>query len=86
MYLALMGSKAEALVEAENAYELDPLSPVVGANLAKIFQEAGQPLSRLRKPSTWNPTPRSRMRYSALPTRTNTCRQRRLQNTNVRGI
>ena len=42
MYLALKGSKAEALVEAEKAYELDPLSPVVGANLAKILQEAGQ--------------------------------------------
>jgi TolB-like protein/DNA-binding winged helix-turn-helix (wHTH) protein/Flp pilus assembly protein TadD len=42
MYLALKGSKEEALVEAEKAYELDPLSPVVGANLAKILQEAGQ--------------------------------------------
>lgn len=42
MYLALKGSKEEALVEAEQAYELDPLSPVVGANLAKILQEAGQ--------------------------------------------
>ncbi|HKS75717.1 MAG TPA: winged helix-turn-helix domain-containing protein [Terriglobales bacterium] len=42
MYLALKGDKADALVEAEKAYELDPLSPVVGANLAKILQEAGQ--------------------------------------------
>jgi TolB-like protein/DNA-binding winged helix-turn-helix (wHTH) protein/Flp pilus assembly protein TadD len=42
MYLALKGRKQEALVEAEKAYQLDPLSPVVGANLAKILQEAGQ--------------------------------------------
>jgi tetratricopeptide (TPR) repeat protein len=42
MYLALEGRKEEALAEAEKAYELDPLSPVVGANLAKILQEAGQ--------------------------------------------
>jgi TolB-like protein/DNA-binding winged helix-turn-helix (wHTH) protein/Flp pilus assembly protein TadD len=42
MYLALRGRKEEALAEAEEAYELDPLSPVVGANLAKILQEAGQ--------------------------------------------
>ncbi len=42
MYLALKGNKKEALAEAEKAYELDPLSPVVGANLAKILQEAGQ--------------------------------------------
>jgi len=42
MYLALGGRKQQALAEAEKAYELDPLSPVVGANLAKILQEAGQ--------------------------------------------
>jgi TolB-like protein/DNA-binding winged helix-turn-helix (wHTH) protein/Flp pilus assembly protein TadD len=42
MYLAVKGRKEEAFVEAEKAYELDPLSPVVGANLAKILQEAGQ--------------------------------------------
>lgn len=42
MYLALKGSKEEALVEAEKAYELDPLSPVVGANLAKKLEESGQ--------------------------------------------
>jgi Flp pilus assembly protein TadD len=42
MYLSLEGRKEEALAEAEKAYELDPLSPVVGANLAKILQEAGQ--------------------------------------------
>ena len=42
MYLALMGNKKQALAEAEKAYELDPLSPVVGANLAKILQETGQ--------------------------------------------
>lgn len=42
MYLALKGRKQEALVEAEKAYEVDPLSPVVGANLAKILHEAGQ--------------------------------------------
>jgi tetratricopeptide (TPR) repeat protein len=42
MYLALEGHKQEALAEAEKAYALDPLSPVVGANLAKILQEAGQ--------------------------------------------
>jgi TolB-like protein/DNA-binding winged helix-turn-helix (wHTH) protein/Flp pilus assembly protein TadD len=41
MYLALKGNKELALAEAEKAYELDPLSPVVGANLAKILQEAG---------------------------------------------
>jgi len=29
-------------VEAEKAYEVDPLSPVVGANLAKILHEAGE--------------------------------------------
>ena len=32
MYLALEGRKEQALTEAEKAYELDPLSPVVGAN------------------------------------------------------
>jgi len=42
MYLALEGRKEQALAEAEKAYELDPLSSVVGANLAKILQEAGQ--------------------------------------------
>jgi TolB-like protein/DNA-binding winged helix-turn-helix (wHTH) protein/Flp pilus assembly protein TadD len=42
MYLALKGRKEQALAEAEKAYELDPLSTVVGANLAKILQEAGQ--------------------------------------------
>ena len=42
MYLALEGRREEALAEAEKACELDPLSPVVGANLAKILQEAGQ--------------------------------------------
>jgi TolB-like protein/Flp pilus assembly protein TadD len=42
MYLALQGRKEQALAEAQKAYELDPLSPVVGANLAKILQEAGQ--------------------------------------------
>src|SRR6058998_673174 len=42
MYLALEGRKEQALAEAEKASELDPLSPVVGANLAKILQEVGQ--------------------------------------------
>jgi serine/threonine protein kinase/Flp pilus assembly protein TadD len=42
MYLALEGRKEQALAEAEKAYELDPLSPVVGANLARILREAGQ--------------------------------------------
>ena len=42
MYLALMGRKKQALSEAQKAYTLDPLSPVVGANLAKILQENGQ--------------------------------------------
>jgi len=42
MYLALKGRKEEALAEAQKAYELDPLSAVAGANLAKILQEAGQ--------------------------------------------
>jgi len=42
MYLLLVGRKEQALAEAQKAYELDPLSPVVGANLAKILQENGQ--------------------------------------------
>lgn len=42
MYLSLEGRKDEAVAEAEKAYAVDPLSPVVGANLAKILQEAGQ--------------------------------------------
>jgi TolB-like protein/DNA-binding winged helix-turn-helix (wHTH) protein/Flp pilus assembly protein TadD len=42
MYLALEGRKEQALAEAQKAYELDPLSTVAGANLAKILQEAGQ--------------------------------------------
>ena len=42
MYLALAGRREQALAEAEKAYVLDPLSAVVGANLAKILQEAGQ--------------------------------------------
>jgi TolB-like protein/DNA-binding winged helix-turn-helix (wHTH) protein/Flp pilus assembly protein TadD len=42
MYLARKGRSAQAVAEAEKAHELDPLSPVVGANLAKILQEAGQ--------------------------------------------
>jgi len=39
MYLAFLGRKQQALAEARKAYELDPLSPVVGANLAKKLQE-----------------------------------------------
>jgi TolB-like protein/DNA-binding winged helix-turn-helix (wHTH) protein/Flp pilus assembly protein TadD len=42
MYLAVVGRKPEALVQAQKACELDPLSPVVGANLAKILQESGE--------------------------------------------
>jgi TolB-like protein/DNA-binding winged helix-turn-helix (wHTH) protein/Flp pilus assembly protein TadD len=42
MYLAAAGRTQEAVAEAETAYELDPLSSVVGANLAKKLQEAGQ--------------------------------------------
>jgi serine/threonine-protein kinase len=42
MYLALENRKQEAVSEAQKAYQLDPLSPVVGANLAKILEEAGQ--------------------------------------------
>jgi TolB-like protein/DNA-binding winged helix-turn-helix (wHTH) protein/Flp pilus assembly protein TadD len=42
MYLAYVGRRQQALAEAHKAYELDPLSPVVGANLAKILQENGQ--------------------------------------------
>jgi tetratricopeptide (TPR) repeat protein len=42
MYLAVVGRRQQALAEAQKAYELDPLSPVVGANLAKKLQENGQ--------------------------------------------
>jgi TolB-like protein/DNA-binding winged helix-turn-helix (wHTH) protein/Flp pilus assembly protein TadD len=42
MYLAIVGRRQQALAEAQKAYELDPLSPVVGANLAKKLQENGQ--------------------------------------------
>jgi len=42
MYLAVVGRRQQALVEAQKAYELDPLSPVVGANLAKKMEENGQ--------------------------------------------
>jgi TolB-like protein/DNA-binding winged helix-turn-helix (wHTH) protein/Flp pilus assembly protein TadD len=42
MYLAVVGRRPQALAEAQKAYELDPLSPVVGANLAKKLQENGQ--------------------------------------------
>ncbi len=42
MYLAAQGRQEQALAEAEKAYELDPLSPVVGAYLAKVLQEAGK--------------------------------------------
>ncbi len=42
MYLALEGRKEEALIEAQKAYELDPLSAVAGANLAKVLEDAGQ--------------------------------------------
>jgi TolB-like protein/DNA-binding winged helix-turn-helix (wHTH) protein/Flp pilus assembly protein TadD len=42
MFLAVEARKQEALAEAEKAYKLDPLSPVVGANLAKILDESGQ--------------------------------------------
>src|SRR3989441_11387878 len=42
MYLAFVGRKQQALAEAQKAYELDPLSPVVGANLAKKMQENSQ--------------------------------------------
>lgn len=42
MYLAVVGRREQALAEAQKAYELDPLSPVVGANLAKKLEENGQ--------------------------------------------
>jgi TolB-like protein/DNA-binding winged helix-turn-helix (wHTH) protein/Tfp pilus assembly protein PilF len=42
MYLAFFGRKQQALAEAQKAHEIDPLSPVVGANLAKILEENGQ--------------------------------------------
>lgn len=42
MYLSSLGRKQEAVSEAQTAYQLDPLSPVVGANLAKILEESGQ--------------------------------------------
>jgi TolB-like protein/DNA-binding winged helix-turn-helix (wHTH) protein/Flp pilus assembly protein TadD len=42
MYLAFVGRKQQALMEAQKAYQLDPLSPVVGANLAKKLEENGE--------------------------------------------
>jgi TolB-like protein/DNA-binding winged helix-turn-helix (wHTH) protein/Flp pilus assembly protein TadD len=42
MYLVFVGRKQQALAEAQKAYELDPLSPVVGANLAKKLEEIGR--------------------------------------------
>jgi tetratricopeptide (TPR) repeat protein len=42
MYLAIVGRRQQALAEAQKAFELDPLSPVIGANLAKKLQENGQ--------------------------------------------
>lgn len=42
MYLVFVGRTQQGLAEAQKAYELDPLSPVVGANLAKKMQENGQ--------------------------------------------
>ena len=42
MYLAVMGRRQQALAEAQKAFELDPLSPVIGANLAKKLEENGQ--------------------------------------------
>ena len=42
MYLVFVGRKQQGLAEAQKAYELDPLSPVVGANLARKMQENGQ--------------------------------------------
>jgi TolB-like protein/DNA-binding winged helix-turn-helix (wHTH) protein/Flp pilus assembly protein TadD len=42
MYLAVVGRRQQALAEAQKAYEIDPLSSVVGANLAKKLQENGQ--------------------------------------------
>src|SRR6266487_6150735 len=42
MYLAFVGRRQQALAEAQKAHELDPLSPVVGANLAKKMQENNQ--------------------------------------------
>jgi hypothetical protein len=50
MYLALEGRKEQALAEAEKAYELDPLSTVVGANPAKILQESVKMIRRSSKP------------------------------------
>lgn len=41
MFLAWEGRTEEAVAEAGKAYALDPLSPVVGANLAMILHEAG---------------------------------------------
>ena len=42
IYLSVQGRREQAIAEAEKAYELDPLSAVVGANLAQVLQEAGQ--------------------------------------------
>jgi Predicted integral membrane protein len=42
MYLAVVGRRQQAPAEAQKAFELDPLSPVIGANLAKKLQENGE--------------------------------------------
>ena len=52
IYLSLLGRKQQALTEAQTAYSLDPLSPVVGANLAKILQENGQYDEAIRQAKT----------------------------------
>ena len=42
LYLGAMGRKAEALIEAQRARELDPLSPSVGIRLAGAYLATGQ--------------------------------------------
>jgi len=84
MYLVLEGRKEQALAEAEKAYELDPLSPVVGANLAKILQGAGQydkAIEQAKKTLDLEPDSAVTHAIPALCTRTNGCTWRPLPNT-----
>jgi len=74
----------QALAEAVKAYELDPLSPVVGAYLAKSLQEAGQydkAIEQAKKTLDLEPDSAVTHAIPALCTRTNGCTWRPLPNT-----